>query len=157
MSPTEQAFGGQSRIDASHLSARRQIGAQRRFEFAQASEMVGALIDDLARGIDILDFRDREDGHLALRPALPDRTGIEEAAATKARPVDLSFIGVCMRDGLPIISANLTAGFVFQLVVLSRAALNQPARPRLQAELAPARRSVCSTSTIAPDLASRIL
>ena len=45
--------------DVSHLSARRQIGAQRRFEFAQASEMIGALIDDLARGVDILDFGDR--------------------------------------------------------------------------------------------------
>src|SRR5882724_2547429 len=63
--------------DVSYLSARHEIGAQRSFEFAQAPEMLGALIDDLARGIDILDFGDRENGYLALRPALPHRTGAE--------------------------------------------------------------------------------
>ena len=39
--------------------------------------MVGALIHDLARGVDILDFGDREDGRLRLRPALRNRTGAE--------------------------------------------------------------------------------
>ena len=42
------------------FSACRQIGAQRGLEFAQAPEMIGALIDDLARSIDILDFGDRQ-------------------------------------------------------------------------------------------------
>ena len=63
--------------DVSNLSARYQIGEQRGFEFAQASEMVGALIDDLARGVAILDFGDRQHGRLALRPALPNRIGAE--------------------------------------------------------------------------------
>ena len=30
--------------------------------------MFGALIDDLARGVDVLDFRDGENGRAALRP-----------------------------------------------------------------------------------------
>jgi hypothetical protein len=60
---------------ASNFSARHQIGAQRSFEFAQAPDMVGALVDDFARGVDILDFRDCEDGRLGLRPTLRDRTG----------------------------------------------------------------------------------
>ncbi len=37
--------------------------------------MVGALIDNLARRVAILDFRDRKDGRLALRLNLPNRTG----------------------------------------------------------------------------------
>ena len=60
--------------DVLHFSARRQIGAQRGFEFAQAPEVVDALIDDLAGGVDILDFGDRNDGRFALRESWPART-----------------------------------------------------------------------------------
>jgi hypothetical protein len=68
----------------SDLSARRQIGAQRGLEFAQTPEMIGALIDDLARSIDVLDFRDGKHRRLALRPALPSRTGAEEDRGKQA-------------------------------------------------------------------------
>jgi hypothetical protein len=33
--------------------------------------MIGALIDDLARGVDVLDFGDRDDRRLALRQNMP--------------------------------------------------------------------------------------
>ena len=74
------------KVEVPYLSARRQIGAQRRFEFAQASEMVGALIGHLAGSIDILDFGDRDDGRLALRPALPNRIGNEHSDGDQSEP-----------------------------------------------------------------------
>ena len=37
--------------------------------------MVGALVDHLARGVDIVYFGDRENGRRSLRPSLPDSTG----------------------------------------------------------------------------------
>src|ERR671910_2340764 len=60
-----------------YLSARYQIAAQRGFEFTQPPAMVGALIDHLTRGVDIVDFGDGEHGRRPLRPPLPDRTGAE--------------------------------------------------------------------------------
>ena len=71
-----------------HPSARRQIAAQRGFELTQAPAMVGALIDHLTRGVDIVDFGDREHGSRSLRVAWPDWTGAENAAATKASAAD---------------------------------------------------------------------
>ena len=67
-----------------NLSARRQIGAQRRLEFAQPPEMIGALIDHLARGIDILDFGNGQHRRLALRPAWPNRTGVQGSGDKQA-------------------------------------------------------------------------
>ncbi len=46
--------------------------------------MVGALIDDLARGVDIVDFGDRQHRRLALRPALPNRTGAENGGGDQS-------------------------------------------------------------------------
>ena len=46
--------------------------------------MIGALIDHLARGIDILDFGDCQHRRLALRPALPNRTGAENGGGKQA-------------------------------------------------------------------------
>src|SRR5215203_5924852 len=62
-----------------YLSARRQIAAQRGFEFTQPPAMVGALIDYLTRGVDIVDFSDGEHERRRLRPTLPDRTGADNS------------------------------------------------------------------------------
>src|SRR3954471_9244901 len=59
------------------LSASNQIAAQRGFEFTQPPAMVGALIDHLTRGVDIVDFGDREHERAALRITLPNRTGAD--------------------------------------------------------------------------------
>jgi hypothetical protein len=63
--------------DAAHPSARHEIGTQRSFEFAQAPHMVGALIYNLARRVDVLDFGDREHKRVALRMALPEGPGAD--------------------------------------------------------------------------------
>jgi hypothetical protein len=47
--------------------------------------MVGALIDDLARGVGILDFGDRQHRRLALRMALPNRVGIESGGGNQGK------------------------------------------------------------------------
>jgi len=62
-----------------HLSARCQIAAQRGFEFTQPPAMVGALIDHLTGGVDIVDFGDGEHERRRLRPTLPDRTGADNS------------------------------------------------------------------------------
>src|SRR3954466_11965812 len=61
-----------------YLSARYQIAAQRGFEFTQPPAMVGALIDRLTRGVDIVDFGDGEHERRGLRPTLPDREGADK-------------------------------------------------------------------------------
>src|SRR3954471_16513860 len=62
-----------------YLAACCQITAQRGFEFTQPPAMVGALIDRLTRGVDIMDFGDGEYGRRRLRPALPDRAAAENS------------------------------------------------------------------------------
>ena len=59
------------------LAARRQIATQRGLEFAQTPEMIGALIDHLTRGVDVLNFGDGQHRRLALRPAWPNRADAE--------------------------------------------------------------------------------
>jgi hypothetical protein len=70
--------------DVPYLSARRQIGAQCGFEFAQASEMIGALIEHFAGRVDILDFGDRDDGRLALRLTLPNGAGVDNGGGNQS-------------------------------------------------------------------------
>src|ERR1700730_2384640 len=101
--------------------------------------MVGVLIDDLARGVGILDFGDRQHGRLALRLALPNRAGVASSGGNQGKAHGWSV-------------HRRSHWFTFSS---KRRWISQRA-PRLQAELAPARRSVCSTSTSAPDWASRI-
>ena len=47
--------------------------------------MVGALIDHLARGVDIMDFGDREEWHFTLRPALPNGTDAENGGSEQSQ------------------------------------------------------------------------
>ena len=46
--------------------------------------MIRALIDHLARGIDILDFGDSQHRGLGFRPALPNRTGADHGDGKQA-------------------------------------------------------------------------
>jgi hypothetical protein len=62
-----------------YFSARCQIAAQRGFEFTQPPAVVGALVDRLTRGVDIVDFGNRKHERAALRIALPNRTGADDS------------------------------------------------------------------------------
>src|SRR6478736_4605104 len=64
-----------------YFSARYQIAAQRGFEFTKPPAMVGALVDHLTRGVDIVDFGDGEHERRRLRPNLPGGTGADNSGS----------------------------------------------------------------------------